>query len=169
MILMISNERPSPFNRPPLRQPNRQPYYKPRGYEQPPRPYVQEDTLKASEIQIERKSFRLMLKENPRGRFLRIAEENGDKRSSIIVPATGLMEFKRLLDEMVAAAGEDSARNEAQPQQSSAPNSAPAAPLSEKPPIQQPEEQTQVPVEPKPSPAAKVKRPRKKATTKAES
>jgi len=169
MMLMISNESPSPFNRPPLRQQYRQQYHPPQGYQQPPRPYVQEDMLKASEIQIERKSFRLMLKENPRGRFLRIAEENGEKRSSIIVPATGLMEFKRLLDDMVAAAGDVRANNEAPVPQRLEPNPAPAATLIEKPPTQQPEERSEVPVEPMPSPAAKVKRPRKKAATHTES
>jgi len=46
------------------------------------------------------------LKENPRGRFLRITEDVGGRRDNIIVPSTGLAEFKRLVDEMVKAAGE---------------------------------------------------------------
>ncbi len=94
---MISNERPSPFHRQPYHQ-----HYAP----QPPRPFVQEDTLKSEQIQIERKSFLLTLKENPRGRFLRISEEVGGKRNSIIVPATGLKEFKRFFDEMTKASDE---------------------------------------------------------------
>jgi hypothetical protein len=94
---MISNERPSPFHR----QPYHQPYMQP-----PPRPFVQEDTLKSEQIQIERKSFHLTLKENPRGRFLRISEEVGGKRNSIIIPATGLKDFKRLLNEMVTSSNE---------------------------------------------------------------
>jgi hypothetical protein len=94
---MISNERPSPFHRQPYHQ-----HYAP----QPPRPFVQEDTLKSGQIQIERKSFLLTLKENSRGRFLRIAEDVGGKRNSIIVPATGLQDFKQLLNEMVKASGE---------------------------------------------------------------
>jgi len=69
---MISNERPSPFTRQPYRQPYHQPYAQSR-----PRPFVQEDTLKSEQIQIEHKSFLLALKENPRGRFLRISEEVG--------------------------------------------------------------------------------------------
>jgi hypothetical protein len=94
---MISNERPSPFHRQPYHQSNTQP---------PPRPFVQEDTLKSEQIQIERKLFLLTLKENPRGRFLRISEEVGGKRNSIIIPATGLEDFKRLLDEMVTSSNE---------------------------------------------------------------
>ena len=98
---MISNERPSPYQRQSYRQPYHQPYA-----QQPPRPFVQEDTLKSVQIQIERKSFLLMLKENPRGRFLRISEEVGGKRNAIFIPATGLVDFKRMLDEMVKAANE---------------------------------------------------------------
>ena len=77
-------------------QPHRPPNY-------PPRPFIQEDTLKSELIQIERKSFMLILKENPRGRFLRISEEVNGKRNAIIIPSTGLAEFKKLLDEMVKA------------------------------------------------------------------
>ena len=91
---MYSNDQSSFFHR----QPYRPPYSS-----QPPRPFVQEDTLKTELIHIERKSFLLTLKENPRGRFLRISEEVGGKRSSIIIPATGLAEFKQLLDIMVRA------------------------------------------------------------------
>ena len=85
---MISNERPSPFGLRPYAQ---------------PRPPVNEDTLKTDQVQIERKTFVLTLKENPRGRFLRITEEGGGHREMIIIPSTGLEEFKKLLDEMVKA------------------------------------------------------------------
>jgi hypothetical protein len=105
---MISNERPSPFNR----QPYRQPYHQPYAQQQPPRPSIQEDMLKSGEIQIERKTFHLTLKENPRGRFLRISEEGSNKRNSIIIPATGLVEFKQMLDEIVKVAGEIPAKIE---------------------------------------------------------
>ena len=67
---------------------------------------VVEETLKADKIQIERKTFVLALKENPRGRFLRITEDVGGRRDTIIIPAPGLEDFKRLLDEMVKAAAE---------------------------------------------------------------
>jgi hypothetical protein len=98
---MISNERPSPFHR----LPNRQPYHQPYAPQQP-RPFVQEDTLKSEQIQIERKSFLLTLKENPRGRFLRISEEVGGKRNTIIIPTTGLKDFTSLFGEMVKASDE---------------------------------------------------------------
>ena len=104
---MISNERPSPYGRRP---------YQPQGYGMPnynpqPRPPVNEDTLKTAEVQIERKFFVLTLKENPRGRFLRITEDVGGRRDTIIIPSTGLAEFKKLVDEMVKASEEIPAKN----------------------------------------------------------
>ena len=67
------------------------------------RPPANEETLKTEKVQIERKTFVLSLKENPRGRFLRITEDVNGRRDTIIVPATGLADFKRLVDEMVKA------------------------------------------------------------------
>jgi hypothetical protein len=93
---MISNERPSPFARRPYGQ-------APYGQAKPP---VQEDTLKSEEIQIERKAFVFTLKENPRGRFLRITEDTGGRHDTIIIPSTGLEEFKKLLDEMLKVSNE---------------------------------------------------------------
>jgi hypothetical protein len=57
-------------------------------------------------LQIERKTFVFTLKENPRGRFLRITEDVGGRRDTIIIPAPGLEEFKKVIDEMVKAADE---------------------------------------------------------------
>jgi hypothetical protein len=62
--------------------------------------------LRSERIQIERKSFVFTLKENPRGRFLRITEDVGGRRDTIIIPATGLEDFKKLLDEMVKLSNE---------------------------------------------------------------
>ena len=93
---MISNERPSPFARRPYGQ---SPYGQ-------PKPPVQEDTLKSDQVQIERKTFVFTLKENPRGRFLRISEDAGGRRDTIIIPSTGLDEFKKLLDDIIKASNE---------------------------------------------------------------
>jgi len=90
---MISNERPSP-----------------RGFRSydagSPRPPINEDTLKTDKIQVERKTFIFTLKENPRGRFLRITEDVNGRRDNIIIPATGLEDFKKVLDEMLKASTE---------------------------------------------------------------
>ena len=87
---MISNERPSPYG-------NRPPY----GSGMPPKPPIHEDTLRTEKIQIERKTFIFTLKENPRGRFLRITEDVNGRRDNIIIPSTGLEDFKKIVDEMV--------------------------------------------------------------------
>jgi len=88
---MISNDRPSPFGS--------------RHYSAP-KPPSNEETLKSDKVQIERKTFLFTLKENPRGRFLRITEDVGGRRDTIIIPAPGLEDFKKLLDDMVKAANE---------------------------------------------------------------
>ena len=88
---MISNDRPSPLGS---------------RHSGSPKPAVNEDTLKSDKIQIERKTFLFALKENPRGRFLRITEDVGGRRDTIIIPAPGLEDFKKLLDDMLKAAGE---------------------------------------------------------------
>ncbi len=67
---------------------------------------VAEDTLKTEKIQIERKTFIFTLKENPRGRFLRITEDVNGRRDNVIIPAPGLEEFKRVLDAMVKASSD---------------------------------------------------------------
>ena len=71
-----------------------------------PRPSSNEDTLKTEKIQIERKVFVFSLKENPRGRFLRITEDVSGRRDTIIIPAPGLAEFKKIVDEMVRVSSE---------------------------------------------------------------
>jgi hypothetical protein len=102
---MISNERSWPH----LRRPD--PKNQGSGHPQYPHshpswqlhPPVYDDTLKSLEISIERKLFVFALKENARGRFLRITEAGGSKRSCIIIPVPGLAEFSRLVNEMLKA------------------------------------------------------------------
>lgn len=89
---MPPNESPSPYGR------GQQSY----GY-QSSKPAVVEETLKTDQVQIERKTFVFTLKENPRGRFLRITEDVSGRRDTIIIPATGLEEFRRAFEGMVAA------------------------------------------------------------------
>ena len=65
-----------------------------------------EDTLRSDKVQIERKTFLFTLKENPRGRFLRITEDVNGRRDTIIIPATGLEDFRRIVEEMAKASNE---------------------------------------------------------------
>ena len=64
------------------------------------KPNINEDTLRTEKIQVERKTFIFTLKENPRGRFLRITEDVGGRRDTIILPATGLDDFSQVLQQM---------------------------------------------------------------------
>ena len=90
---MISNRAPSSF-------------YRDNWSHLPPKPPIHEDTLKAGHVQVERKVFIFSLKENLRGRLLRISEDSGTRRNTIIIPATGLKDFQKILAEMIKAADE---------------------------------------------------------------
>jgi hypothetical protein len=62
-----------------------------------------ENVLLTEKIQIERKQFIFELKENPRGRFLRITEDVGGRRDTIIVPSTGLEQFRDVIQRTMDA------------------------------------------------------------------
>jgi hypothetical protein len=85
---MISNERPSPYGAHSHAN-------------SAAKPGVVEETIRSEKVQIERKTFVFTLKENPRGRFLRITEDVNGRRDAIIVPATGLEEFRKVLEAMM--------------------------------------------------------------------
>ncbi len=79
---------------------------------------VEERTLRCDRIQIERKTFTLSLRENPRGRFLRITEDVAGRHDTIIVPATGLEEFLALLGNVVRTELEAREGDQAEPPES---------------------------------------------------
>ncbi len=93
---MISNERPSPYG-------GRSQHG---GGHSGHKPAAAEETLRTDQVQIERKTFIFTLKENPRGRFLRITEDVNGRRDTIIIPATGLDEFRQVFDLMVRTSNE---------------------------------------------------------------
>lgn len=83
---MISNERPSPYGyRPPMA----------------PRPPAPEIVLKHAQIEIGRASFVFTLRQNVRGRFLRITEKTPDAFHSLIIPDTGLATFQQVLEKIL--------------------------------------------------------------------
>ncbi len=67
---------------------------------QPRQKGVMETLLRSEQIQVERKLFFFDLKENQRGRFLKITEDVNGRRDTIIIPAPGLEDFARIVDEM---------------------------------------------------------------------
>src|SRR5438105_2971760 len=76
-----------------------------------PKSPVAEETIKTEKIQIERKTFVFTLKENPRGRFLRITEDVNGRRDTIIIPAPGLEDFRKAFEEMMKALAETPAKS----------------------------------------------------------
>lgn len=81
----------------------------------PPPGAVEEKLLRSERIQIERKTFTLSLRENPRGRFLRITEDVSGRHDTVIVPAPGLEDFLRLLTEIARTSAEIPYQPAAQP------------------------------------------------------
>ena len=57
--------------------------------------------LYESHLRVERKQFTFDLRENPRGTFLRITEAGYDRRNAIVIPATGLEQFRDTLNEVI--------------------------------------------------------------------
>jgi hypothetical protein len=57
--------------------------------------------LQNQSIRVERKHFTFDLRENPRGRFLRIIEEVNGRRDAIIIPLTGIEDFRDQLNEII--------------------------------------------------------------------
>lgn len=60
-----------------------------------------DNELLTRRFEIENKLFFLDFKENSNGRYLKITERSGDKRSFVIVPARGLDSFVKKLSEIV--------------------------------------------------------------------
>lgn len=56
--------------------------------------------IASEKIVIERKVFFLDLKENNRGRFLKITEDVGGRRDTIMVPASAFQEFIEALSRL---------------------------------------------------------------------
>jgi len=59
--------------------------------------------LLSEQVQVERKLFSFDLRENPRGRFLKVTEDVGGRRDTIIIPATGLEEVREIIDHAINA------------------------------------------------------------------
>ena len=63
-----------------------------------------EKSLARRELQIERKQLSIEMRENFRGRFLRITEKCGGRTNVVIIPDTGINEFNTALDAVIADA-----------------------------------------------------------------
>jgi hypothetical protein len=59
--------------------------------------------LLSEQAQVERKLFSFDLRENPRGRFLKVTEDVGGRRDTIIIPATGLEQVREIIGRAIEA------------------------------------------------------------------
>ena len=62
-----------------------------------------DNELLSEQVQIERKLFSFDLRENPRGRFLKITEDVGGRRDTVIIPATGLDKVRDVVERAIQA------------------------------------------------------------------
>jgi hypothetical protein len=61
-----------------------------------PRSHNLDKVLETKDFKVENKKFFFDLKENPKGKYLRITESSGG-RSSIVIPENGLRAFSEIL------------------------------------------------------------------------
>lgn len=55
---------------------------------------------------VERKLLYFDLRENQRGRFLRITEDVGGRRDAVIIPSAGLEQLRAVVEELIKADAE---------------------------------------------------------------
>lgn len=65
-----------------------------------------DNSLFSEQIQVERKLLSFELRENARGRFMRVTEDVGGRRDTVIVPAAGLIQVRDILGRVIAASEE---------------------------------------------------------------
>lgn len=59
------------------------------------------DPIASEKVSIERKIFFIDLKENQRGRFLKITEDVGGRRDTIMLPAAAFRDFLEALQRLI--------------------------------------------------------------------
>ena len=57
--------------------------------------------LRSESFEADHKKFFLDMKENPRGKFLKISELSHNRRSHIIIPEAGFARFRDLVNEII--------------------------------------------------------------------
>jgi hypothetical protein len=62
-----------------------------------------EQELASEQVQVERKVFSFALRQNARGRFLKITEDVGGRRDAIIIPSPGLAQVRAAIQHMIEA------------------------------------------------------------------
>lgn len=63
--------------------------------------------IASDKLHIENKTLFVDLRENSRGRFMQIAELSNDRKSTVVVPLSGLEVFIESLQKISSSDGED--------------------------------------------------------------
>ncbi len=61
-----------------------------------------DDSLETRELQVERKFFTVQIRENERGKFLRLTEEAQGRRNTVIIPSSGFADFAELIQDILS-------------------------------------------------------------------
>ena len=64
---------------------------------------MEKQMLFSETVKGESRTFFFDLKENPRGRFLKITEDVGGRRDTVIIPSTGLQSFRDAIEKAIDA------------------------------------------------------------------
>jgi uncharacterized protein YggU (UPF0235/DUF167 family) len=85
------------------------------GPEKPHRGYENEEKIQSESIFRENKHYFLDLKENHRGRFLKLALQftPSNERTQVVIPAQGMVEIRDVLTDILNEYGKDDKKNEA--------------------------------------------------------
>ena len=59
-------------------------------------------SLESRELEVERKFFTAEIRENERGKYLRLTEETRGRRNTVIVPSCGFEEFAGMINDILA-------------------------------------------------------------------
>ncbi len=59
--------------------------------------------LEEQELQVERKFFIAQIRENERGKFLRLIEESQGRRNTVIVPGSGFADFAEMINSILSS------------------------------------------------------------------
>ena len=71
-------------------------------YSPPYRNYSNDQALESRELQVERKFFTAQIRENERGKFLRLTEEAQGRRNTVIIPSSGFADFAHLISDILS-------------------------------------------------------------------
>lgn len=64
--------------------------------------YSSDQALEFRELQIEHKFFTAQIRENERGKFLRLTEESQGRRNTVIIPSSGFADFAKFINDILS-------------------------------------------------------------------